>query len=76
LTIEGSNANNTILGLGSSWTLIYNGTTGLTVHPGYNKPGLVQLVRSDVLSYSSYRFLFTSKRGLSSCIEIAEIELY
>jgi hypothetical protein len=76
LTIEGSNANNTELELGSSWTLIYNGTTGLTVHPGFTKPGSIKIARSDLLSYSSYRFLFTSKRGSASCTEIAEIELF
>ena len=64
ITIEGSNKNSS-LNLGSSWTLIYNGSTGLDTNPGRQTNGLYQTI-SNTNSYKNYRLLVTSKRGSQS----------
>lgn len=77
LTIEGSNLIGTALTLGSSWTLIYNDTTGLDTNPGRTQPGIRQTLNNNASAFSSYRFLFTQRRGASAyCMEFVEIELY
>ena len=77
VTIEGSNLNGSALTLGSSWTLIYNGTTGLDATSGRTQPGIRQTLNNNASAFSSYRFLFTQRRGTSAyCIELVEIELY
>lgn len=76
LTIEGSNQTAAALALGSSWTLIYNGTTGFDINPGFFKPGAKQTLMNNTLPFSSYRFLMTQIRSTSTCIEYTEIELY
>lgn len=77
LTIEGSNLIGSALTLGSSWILIYNGTTGLDINPGRTKPGICQTINNNTSTFSSYRFLFTERRaGDIYCIDYKEIELY
>lgn len=76
LTIEGSNQIGSALTLGASWTLIYNGTTGLDINPGNFQPGIRQDLLSNTLAFSSYRFLMTVPRASTTCIEYAEIEMY
>ena len=44
ITIEGSNLADTFLTLGSSWTLIYNGSTGLTTDPGRKMLGQTRTI--------------------------------
>ena len=73
ITIEGSNA--TILTLGSSWTLIYNGSTGLESDPGRSTFGVTQNL-SNTIWCRSYRVLATSKRAASSSVQYSEMELY
>lgn len=76
MTIEGSNQDGMNLTLGSSWTFLYNGTTGLDVIAPLNSPGIQQSLGNNQLSFSSYRFLITEKRGFQTCAEYAELELY
>lgn len=76
VTIEGSNLAGSALTLGSSWTLIYNGTTGLDINPGRSQPGVRQMLSDTTQAFSSYRFLIIERRGNAVCVDYAEIELY
>ena len=72
-TIEGSNTTGALLPLGSSWTLIYNGSTGLTPDPGRKAYGKLQLLINPWTPFKSYRFLVTSVRGTPSCASYTEL---
>ena len=75
ITIEGSNATGTALTLGSNWTSIYSGTTGLDIDPGRNAWGeLVSITNAS--SYSAYRMLVTSQAGVSNCTQYSEAAFY
>lgn len=76
MTIEGSNQSGAALTLGSSWTLLYNGTTGLDIAGAINTAGIQQRLDNNQRSFDSYRFLVTQKRGADTCVEYSEIELY
>lgn len=76
ITIEGSNQNDTTLTLRSSWTLIYNGTSGLSINPGRLSLDIKQMITNNTLPFSSYRFLVVEKRINESCVEIFEIQLF
>ncbi len=75
LTIEGSNQISSALALGSSWTLIYNGSTGLDTDPGRYNDGTVQYIPNNIISYSSYRLLITSKRSIQNAVQYSEVML-
>jgi hypothetical protein len=75
ITIEGSNLNGSVLTHGSSWTLIYNGTTGLTIDPGRSTLGPLQILPSFSMRFASYRLLVTSKRGNETCVSYSEFVL-
>ena len=72
-TIEGSNAAGALLPLGPSWTLIYNGSTGLTQDPSRNVYGKLQMLINPWTPFKSYRFLVTSVRGAPSCASYTEL---
>ena len=74
VTVEGSNQSLSILTFGSSWTLIYNGSTGLDTDPGRNTYGITQNI-SNSIWYLSYRILVTSKRNIETSVQYAEIQL-
>lgn len=74
VTLEGSNQPSAALVLGSSWTLIYSGTSGLDNDPGRTACGPPQLFQNSVW-YKSYRFLVTSKRGVDSSTWYKEVML-
>lgn len=76
MTLEGSNQPNSTLLLGSSWTLIYNGSCGLDVDPGRNASGQTQSFSSNTVPYDSYRLLITSKRGVTYAVQYAEVEFF
>jgi hypothetical protein len=76
ITIEGSNQIGTVLTLGSSWTLIYNGTSGLLTDPGRYSLGVKQAISNNIVAFASYRFLVVAKRGVEDCVEYAEIQLF
>ena len=73
ITIEGSNEASSSLTSGSSWTLIYNGVTGLSVDPGRLSWGSYQFF-SNRITFRSYRFLITSKRGVADATQYADVE--
>ncbi|CAF0876870.1 unnamed protein product [Adineta steineri] len=73
ITIEGSNLNGSALTLGSSWTLIYNGSAGLITDPGRAAWGTLQLISNPSIAFASYRLLVTSKQGYDSCASCSEI---
>ncbi|UJR18289.1 hypothetical protein I4U23_005192 [Adineta vaga] len=75
ITIEGSNQSESSLILGSSWTLTYNGTSGLDNYPGKSAFGTKQMIENNTLEFSSYRILVVKNRGSPTCSEIGEIEL-
>lgn len=77
VTLEGSNATNvTTLDHGSSWTLIYNGSTGIneTSHPGFETNGTVQIFEN-TKRFSSYRLLITSQRGIADAVQYSEARI-
>ena len=75
ITLEGSNAASVgNLILGSSWTLTYNGTTGLDVNP--NRTFCGPIVRfPNTVWYKSYRMLITAKRADATCTQFSEFKL-
>lgn len=73
VSIEGSNSGN--LTQGTSWTLIYNGSTGLETDPGRNAFGPYQLV-PNFKPFSSYRFLTLAKRSVDDSVQYSEVEFY
>ncbi|CAF1060044.1 unnamed protein product [Adineta steineri] len=73
ITIEGSNSNGLALTLGSSWTLIYNGSAGFITDPGRSAWGTLQLILNPSIAFASYRLLVTSKEGIESCASYSEI---
>jgi hypothetical protein len=72
ITIEGSNMNESALTLGSSWTLIYNGSAGLTNDPGRSNMGTIQMIPNSSIRFASYRLLVTSKSGNDTCTSYSE----
>jgi hypothetical protein len=76
VTIEGSNQNSSALIFGSSWTLIYNGTSGLATDPGRTSLGVQQTILNNTLPFTSYRFLVVTKRGYDICTEYSEVQLF
>jgi hypothetical protein len=77
VTLEGTNATGTgALDLGSSWTLIYSGPTGidLIIVPA-RSTYVPQQNFSNTIAYMSYRLLVTSQRNLSDAVQYAEAEI-
>ncbi|CAF3478674.1 unnamed protein product [Adineta steineri] len=75
ITLEGSNADNSSLTFGTSWTLIYNGSSGLEIDPGRGKVGSLQILNNSQ-PYRSYRMLVISKREIESGVHYSEFALY
>lgn len=73
VTIEGSNGGD--LTQGGSWTLIYNGSTGLEIDPGRETFGSFQSILNFKPFYS-YRFLTVSKRSIDDSVQYSEVEFY
>lgn len=73
VTLEGSNGGD--LTQGESWTLIYNGSTGLEIDPGRESFGPFQSILN-FKSFSSYRFLTVSKRSIDDSVQYSEVEFY
>jgi hypothetical protein len=76
VTFEGSNQTSTTLTLGSSWTLIYNGTSGLANDPGRFTCGITQWLSNNSIWYTSYRMLVVSKRSTGNFVQYSELELF
>ena len=75
VTVEGANTAGSVLLLGSSWSLIYNGSTGLDTDPGRKTFGGVQTIANSI-AYTNYRFLITSKRGVNEALQYSDIRLF
>ncbi|CAF2888153.1 unnamed protein product [Rotaria sp. Silwood2] len=73
ITFEGSNQPASALHIGSSWTLLYNGSSGLSTDPGRLTCGVSQLFNNNSIWYASYRFLVTSKRGADASTWYSEV---
>ena len=77
ITLEGSNATIVAdLNLGSSWTLIYNGSTG--IHPTIAPSRLTYLSPqnfSNTIAFRSYRLLVTLQRNISDAVQYAESDI-
>ena len=76
ITLEGTNVTGSALDIGSSWRLIYNGSTGINanVDPGRNTFG-VQQIFLNTITYSSYRILVTAQRGNGSGVQYSEAHI-
>jgi hypothetical protein len=77
MTLEGSNvANTSLLSIGSSWTLIYNGSTGIsdTIVPSRTTYVEVQNF-TNTARFTSYRFIMTSQRSVSTNLQYSEAHL-
>ena len=77
VTLEGSHVSSgSALDLGTSWTLIYSGPTGIdpTVDPGRTLY-VAQQSFANMVAYASYRILVTSKRGSVNCVQYAEAQI-
>ncbi|CAF1655938.1 unnamed protein product, partial [Adineta ricciae] len=75
VSLEGSNLTGGNLTLGKSWTLLYNGSSGIVVDPGREQCGSI-IVFSNTKEYKSYRFLVSGKRHRSDCVQYSELYLY
>ena len=75
ITIEGSNQSPSLLTLRSSWTLFYNGSTGLQVVSARKTCGATQSILNNSNWYLSYRILVTSKRSSESGTQYSEVNL-
>ncbi|CAF5087425.1 unnamed protein product [Rotaria sp. Silwood1] len=78
VTLEGSNTTSTnTLMSGSSWTLIYNGSTGINalVDPGRNTYVPPQNF-SNAKAYAAYRLLITSKRSSEYSVQYSEAQIW
>jgi len=76
ITIEGSNQPQAALVLGSSWTLIYSGSSGLDIDPGRQSFGQMQGLSSNTVKYSSYRLLIRLKRSTGNFVQHSEFEMF
>ncbi len=76
MTVEASNGPSSELMFGSSWTLIYNGSTGLTASSSQSTYGTMIYFPNNSNQYSSYRILITLKSSTGSAVEYSEIKLY
>ncbi|CAF3929444.1 unnamed protein product [Rotaria sordida] len=75
ITLEGTNEPANQLTLGSSWTLIYDGSSGLDYDPGRTTCGEKELFSNSV-EYTSYRVLVTEKRGADNSVQYSELRLF
>ena len=77
VTLEGTNVTSTAaLNLGSSWTLLYNGSTGIDATNAPNRSMYVaQQNFSNTRALRSYRVLVTSQRGNTSSVQYAEAQI-
>ncbi|CAF1159884.1 unnamed protein product [Adineta steineri] len=75
VSLEGSNLSRDNLTHGTSWTLIYNGASGLHTDPGRKSCGPIQFF-NNTIQYKSYRFLVSHKRGIADSVQYSEVKLY
>ncbi|CAF0757595.1 unnamed protein product [Didymodactylos carnosus] len=71
ITIEGSNLTSSLT-VGTSWTSIYSGPSGLSTDPGRRTLGVQQTCSSNTIYYLNYRLLTTTQRGTESAVQYSE----
>ncbi|CAF0997199.1 unnamed protein product [Adineta steineri] len=76
ITVEGSNETSSALNLGSSWTLIYSGSSGLDTDLGRYNCGILESISNNGIWYNSYRLLVTSIRGSATSTQYSEVRLF
>ncbi|CAF3751493.1 unnamed protein product [Rotaria socialis] len=79
ITIEGSNNNPTELTRRSSWTLLYNGSSGISINQTRLTYGSIQWLSQNSTWYASYRFLvnLATNNGTNiPYIQYSEVELF
>ncbi|CAF4867295.1 unnamed protein product, partial [Rotaria sp. Silwood1] len=77
VTLEGTNVTSTTnLNSGTSWTLIYNGSTGISASTDPDRSTYVSEQHfSNTIAFRSYRLLITSKRGSANSVQYAEAHI-
>ena len=78
MTLEGSNViNASLLSKGSSWTLIYNGPTGISsTDPSFPRMIYVEPQNfTNTVPFTSYRFIMTSQRSSATNLQYSEAHL-
>ncbi|UJR13296.1 hypothetical protein I4U23_000314 [Adineta vaga] len=75
ITIEGSNESGDDLIRGSSWNLIYNGTTGFSSYRERQTCYSIQYFCNSI-PYTSYRVLITAKFESSNSVQYSEVKFY
>jgi hypothetical protein len=77
VTLEGTNATSiAALNLGSSWTFIYSGPTGIDpLNAPPRSTYVPQQKFSNTIPYSSYRLLLTSQRNVTDAVQYAESQI-
>jgi hypothetical protein len=75
IILEGSNATGADLKLGTSWTTIFSGATGLAVDPGRNKDG-PEVDFANAAAYTSYRVLVSGQRASANSVQYSELQIY
>lgn len=75
VSLEGSNLSGAALTLGSSWTLLFNGTSGFQTDPGRQTCGPMHSLNNTIY-YKSYRFLVSAKRAVSTSVQYSELQLF
>ena len=76
ITIEGSNQPASDLLRGSSWRLIYNGSTGLSNVSSRAVFGNMRYLSNNSNWFSSYRVLVTATPSFNNAVEYGGVELY
>ena len=77
VTLEGTNVTGIpAFSSGASWTLIYNGSTGIDpITPPSRSTYVARQNFSNSIAYRSYRLLITSKRNQSNSVQYAEANI-
>jgi hypothetical protein len=73
LTVEGTNCAGVLAC--TNWMLLYNGSTGLDTAGTALDYGDYRSISNTVV-YTSYRFLMTSKRNVSTLVTYGEVQLF
>lgn len=76
VTLEGSNKSSNELTTGSSWSLIYNGTSGLSTVLSRSICEDIQWLPDNSVWYTSYRILISKKRASGNFVQYSELELF
>ncbi|CAF1215128.1 unnamed protein product, partial [Didymodactylos carnosus] len=75
-TVEGSNNASSFLVYGSSWTLIYSGSTGIPASPAPERSQYMSPISiNNMIPYTAYRVLITQQSGSANGVQYSECHL-